>query len=99
MSDPTPPEHRPRKRDDVVFRRVSGDWLLFDPRTQRIHVLNLSAALVWSFCDGEHDVDEIVREVTHAFGETGPGDAGEDEGTVEEVLGRFRTEGLLEGAS
>ena len=94
MPDPSSPERRPRRREDVVFRRVAGDWLLFDPRTRRIHVLNLSAALVWSFCTGEHDVGEIVRRVVEAFEEGAeprveeePGLAGEP-GPVEEPAGR-----------
>lgn len=119
-----PPPSRPRKRDDVVFRRVSGDWLLFDPRTRQIHVLNLSAALVWSFCTGEHETDEIARQVVEAFaggdtpdvqeeattapGRSGSPDAVEDANpvdrsppeagprSVEEILARFRAEGLLE---
>ena len=40
----TAPHRHPRVRDDVVFRRVGEDWIVFDPVTQRIHVLNLSAA-------------------------------------------------------
>lgn len=121
-----PPPSRPRKRDDVVFRRVSGDWLLFDPRTRQIHVLNLSAALVWSFCTGEHETDEIARQVVEAFagGDTpdveaeaeataAPGRGGSPDAadfatpadrsppdagprSVEEILARFRAEGLLE---
>lgn len=100
---PDPPSSRPRKRDDVVFRRVAGDWLLFDPHTRRIHVLNLSAALVWSFCTGEHESGEIAEEVADAFAELpGEGDGpaaglGEVRRTVDEVLDRFRREGLLEG--
>ena len=65
---PLPPGWRPRSRDDVVFRRVGGDWVLFDPLAQRIHVLNLSAALVWSFCTGERDVASVERQVREAFG-------------------------------
>lgn len=83
------PDFRPRTREDLVFRRVGEDWLVFDPRTQQIHVLNLSAALVWSFCTGDHAVEEIVREVRSAFRE------GVEDDPVTEVLERFQRAGLL----
>lgn len=88
-TDRSEPASRPRARPDVVFRRVGGDWLLFDPRAGRIHVLNLTAALVWSFCTGESTPQEIADEVGAAFG-------GEPAmGPVAEALERFRVEGLL----
>ncbi len=67
-TSPFPSGWRPRPRDDVVFRRVGEDWVLFDPVDQRIHVLDLTAALVWSFCTGEQDVPSVERQVREAFG-------------------------------
>ncbi len=84
---PTPGTH-PRARPDVVFRRVGDDWVLFDPEAQQIHVLNLTAALVWSFCTGEHTVEAIEQEVRGAFPDA------EDAG-VTEALEQFRASGLL----
>lgn len=83
---------RPRARPDLVFRRVAGDWLLFDPASGRIHVLNLTAALVWSFCTGESTPAEIADALGGAF-ESGAESRAED--AVGEALERFRREGLL----
>lgn len=93
-SSPLPADWRPRSRADVVFRRVGEDWVLFDPATQRLHVLNLTAALVWSFCTGDHDVPAIDEEVRRAFGEAPTGDTG-----VEDALRDFRSAGLLTAES
>lgn len=79
----------PRVRGDVVFRRVSEEWLLFDPETQQIHVLNLPSALVWSLCTGERAVDEIHREVEDAYREDVPAEE------IRRILDRFRDAGLL----
>lgn len=85
---------RPRSRDDVVFRELSDDWVLFDPDSRRLHVLNLTAALVWSHCTGEHGVEEITRRVRRAFDDApAPDDVAED---VREALRSFAREGLLE---
>lgn len=69
MSPPRthPGSWHPEARPDVVFRRVGEDWVLFDPEGQRLHVLNLAAALVWSHCTGELDVEGIERAVREAF--------------------------------
>lgn len=90
---PLPPDWRPRGREDVVFRRVGEDWVLFDPGTQRIHVLNLTAALVWSFCTGERGADAIEEEVRRSFGRPPAGETG-----VREALRGFREAGLLDGS-
>jgi len=89
VNDPDTTPWRPRARNDVVFRRVSEEWLLFDPERQDIHVLNLPSALVWSLCSGELAVSEIHREVEEAYGEEVP------EGQIREVLERFRDADLL----
>lgn len=85
---------RPRVREDVVFRPLAREWVAYDPRTRNLHVLNVTAALVWSLCDGEHDVDDMVKEI----GETLEG-APEAEEIREDVLGaleRLEKERLLQ---
>lgn len=88
-STPSPLPARPRAREDVVFRRVGEDWVLFDPVAQEIHVLNLSAALVWTYCTGDHDLDDIEAEVRSAFGVV-------EETGVRDAVGGFRAAGLLQ---
>lgn len=100
MTDTSDSDLRPEAREDVVFRRVGDDWLLFDPRAQEIHVLNLSAALAWTFCDGERTEDQIAEEVARAFAEdegAAPADREKaaPKSEVLEVLRGFREAGLL----
>ncbi|NJD19615.1 MAG: HPr-rel-A system PqqD family peptide chaperone [Gemmatimonadetes bacterium] len=86
--------HAPRARPDVVFRSVAGDWVLYDPRTQDLHVLNVTAAAVWACCDGTLDPGAIAREVAeHLEGAPSPDEVRAD---VERALERFRADGLLE---
>jgi len=84
----------PRGRPDVVFRSVAGDWVLYDPRTQDLHVLNVTAAAVWACCDGTLDSSAIAREVAeHLEGAPSPDEVRAD---VDRALDRFRADGLLE---
>ena len=83
----------PTARADVLLRRVGSEWVLFDARRDRAHVLNLTAALVWTYCDGMHGPDAIAgaleREVEGAQAEAILGD-------IDGVLRRFAEEGLLQ---
>ena len=82
----------PTARDDVLLRRVGSEWVLFDARRDRAHVLNLTAAVVWTYCDGSHDTgaiaEAIARELDGTRADTIVGD-------IESVLQRFAREGLL----
>ena len=79
-------------RDDVDFRRVGEDWILFDPTVQRVQVLDVTGALVWSYCTGEMDVAAMEAEVRTAFGAALP--RGTDPG-VRKALRSFLDAGLL----
>jgi coenzyme PQQ synthesis protein D (PqqD) len=91
---PVDPVLRPCSRSDVVFRSVAGDWVIYDPRTRDLHVLNATAAAVWVCCDGSLSADGIAEEIAgHLEG------APEIEKVLSDVaraLDRFREDGLLE---
>jgi hypothetical protein len=84
----------PTARQDVLLRRVGSEWVLFDARRDRAHVLNLTAAVVWTYCDGAHGPSAIaaaiVQDVPHAASEQAI------LGDIETVLRRFASEGLLQ---
>ena len=83
----------PKAREDVVFRPLADEWVLFDPLRHQLHVLNLTAALVWAHCDGETSLEALVEEVESAF--TDPPARGDLARDVDEALQRFRNEELF----
>jgi hypothetical protein len=93
LMDPQVTAGRPQTRDDVVFRQLDEEWVIFDPSTDRLHALNLSAALVWTHCTGELDVRQIAAAVADAFDP--PMSVTEVLADVEAAVARFRSEGLL----
>lgn len=88
-----PVSDTPQGREDVVFRQLADDWVLFDPRTNQIHVLNLSAALVWTACTGDSSLDDIVRDVAGTYPD--PPAEGQVREDVDAALARFSSLGLL----
>lgn len=91
-SSPIP--RRPSSRSDIVFRELADEWVLFDPDGRRLHVMNLTAALVWSHCTGEHSFEQIVSAVRDAFEDPPARDRTEDD--VREALETFVRKDLLE---
>lgn len=93
--DPHTRAHRlPRGRSDVIFRQVGEEWLLFDPGSEDIHVLNLTAALVWAQCDGDTPTDHMVAAIREAYGQEVPPTA-EVQALVTATVEEFRELGLL----
>lgn len=93
-ADPAALESRlPSARPDVVFRELTEEWVLFDPDSQLMHVLNLTGAIVWAACDGGTTLGQLMDEMARAFQ---PPPATEALlGDIRETLERFRAEGLL----
>lgn len=54
---------RLRGRSDLLFRDLADGCALYDPVQDRVHILNPTAGLVWTACDGEHTINEIVQLV------------------------------------
>ena len=81
------------KRDLVDSEEVVGQQLfLYDESTEDVHTLSSGAALVWLLCDGERDMESIVREIASYF-ELPEQDA---LAFVQEAVSLFQEQGLLE---
>ena len=83
----------PAARPDVVFRELTEEWVLFDPVSQLMHVLNLTGAIVWAACDGETSLNDLMVEMDQAFAP--PPEPEALLGDIHETVERFRSEGLL----
>lgn len=84
----------PAARSDLVFRPLADEWVILDPQGRRLHVLNLTAALVWGHIDGTRTPDELAALVWDAYGRSP--DRNRVLAEVTEVLNDFRGRGLLE---
>ena len=82
----------PTARGDVLLQRVGSEWVLFDARQDRAHVLNLTAAVVWTYCDGSHGLGAIAEAITREVQGAEPRTVRAD---IERTLRRFVDEGLL----
>lgn len=62
------PGSRPLRQDCVHDELLAdGSMLLYDSCRKLVLTLNPTGALVWEYCDGEHDVSAIVADVVGLF--------------------------------
>lgn len=58
------------KRTDVRTIQVEEELMLHDPAAHKVYVLNPTANLVWTLCDGVHTIEQIVAAIANQFGKT-----------------------------
>jgi len=81
------------KRTDVRTIQVEDELMLHDSATEKVYVLNPTAALVWSLCDGAHTIEQMVAAVESQFSKTAePADIPQD---VRQTLDWLNEYGLL----
>ena len=81
---------RPSAVDGLDINEVKDGLVVYDPRQDRVHYLNATAAVVFALCDGVHDRPEIADLVATAFGlDEAPRD------DVDACLTQLSDEGLL----
>ncbi|MCI0372594.1 MAG: PqqD family protein [candidate division NC10 bacterium] len=54
---------RPRADPAILYRELRTGCVLYHPDTNEAHVLNLTAAYIWTCCDGKMDVPAIAAQV------------------------------------
>lgn len=82
---------RPGRAAYVDTNKVADGWKLVNSRNNKSFVLNHTAGLIWSLCDGRHNVEDMVSHLVRHYDV----DAARCRGDVLMVLLAWRREGLL----
>lgn len=85
---------KPLQRQDVTFKQLDEtETMLYDPKTDALHILNPTAKLIWKLCDGEHTLEDMVAALETQF----TGTEGKDiSGEIQTTLNTFAAQGLLQ---
>lgn len=81
---------RPRHSDGIEVNVVDDGFVVYDPRRDRVHHLNETAAVVFEFCTGEIGTDEMAGLLQAAYGLADP-----PEQELRACLSALREEGLV----
>lgn len=80
----------PKRTPGIEIRAVPEGFVVYDPRNDRLHYLNATAAVVLEACDGSIRADELAPLLAATFALNDPPT---DE--VKLCLARLWSEGLL----
>ena len=59
-------EDVPRPGSGILFRELDDGCVLYDPRNEKVHSLNLTAGFIWCLIDGSRSLGEIAAEISSA---------------------------------
>ena len=82
---------QPRPAPEVTSLPLDDDLVLYNDRTGESFLLNGTAALVWSLCDGTRPVAAIAQQVCASY----PVDYQQVVADVHELLDRLHAVGVL----
>jgi hypothetical protein len=86
------PDDAPAPKKGVLFRELDDGCVLYDPATEKVHSLNMTAGFVWCLLDGERSLADVADEI-------GAKSGGPRETVLKDVLelaDRFARQGLTE---
>jgi hypothetical protein len=69
---------------------MGTELLLYDPKSDQVHILNETAMQVWEMCDGQHEELEIAAELGRRY-------AGIDPSILEQDTSRLIEDFLNKG--
>lgn len=57
----------PKKRDNLLYRELDGEGIVYDQENGMVHTLNPTATLIWEYCDGRHVIKDIAEELLKKY--------------------------------
>jgi PqqD family protein of HPr-rel-A system len=84
----------PQQHPAMDTSYLDNEAVVFDERSAVVHRLNPSATLVWTMCDGETSIEQMLAELAEAFGLPPEAFAAD----VRTALDSFWDEGMLTGS-
>ncbi|MEN8219788.1 MAG: PqqD family protein [Pseudomonadota bacterium] len=55
------------KRKEIPSVEIDREIMVHDMETKKVYVLNSTAAMIWSMCDGNNNIEQIAMKVKNKF--------------------------------
>ena len=59
---------RPRPAEGIEISEVADGFVIYDPKQDRVHYLNQTAAVILELCNGQLTAGELASLVQEAYG-------------------------------
>ncbi|MBN2280616.1 MAG: PqqD family protein [Candidatus Marinimicrobia bacterium] len=60
-------QDKPKTRENLLFKELEDGGVVYEPAMEKCHSLNASSAYIWSLCDGNFSVEEIINTIKKDF--------------------------------
>ena len=60
-------DSRPKRSEDLVWRKIEGEIVILTEDGQMIHTLNNVGSAIWEMADGSKNIDEISQSICERF--------------------------------
>lgn len=85
----------PKTKKDIITSKMGRETMIYDPKKERLHILNRTASLVWNMANGRHSLEKIARNIRQRFTLSSTTKVESD---ILQILAKFQQEGLMEKA-
>jgi len=82
----------PKVRENLMFKEMDDGAIIYEPEKEICYSLNVTAAYIWSLCDGKNSIENMIASVKSYFTSF----TVEPESAIQEVIDDFRKNDLLE---
>lgn len=78
-------ESRPQRYEGIQVQDLGDETMLYDTRSENVHILNSTARAIWNLCDGVRTVGDIQDALTGQYADTDPAQVVKDvQGTIDD---------------
>ena len=84
--------YKPISRENLLFKEMDDGGVIYEPALEKCHSLNATSAYIWSLCDGNYEIREIIEMIKNDFAEF----TSAPEQAVEEIINKFEELNLLQ---
>lgn len=84
---------KPKTRKDILCKKIGSEVLLYDPKTEKVHVLNSTSYFIWELIDGNNSIEQMENSVRDYYQPENSQDVKVD---VQRTIDKFIQMGLLE---
>lgn len=84
---------KPKPRKDIIAKKLGSEMMLYDPKSDDVHVLNETSLFIWNSLDGNQTYEAIESIIRKNF------EVPDDQNVLEDITNicrDFRAKGLLE---
>ncbi len=57
----------PKGKKNLMFKELEDGGVIYEPEEEKCHSLNSTAAYIWSLCDGNHSITDILNMAKEDF--------------------------------